>query len=174
MSGFTKKNRMKLNYSSIIKIISLYQLLVWIVALYYFMTVLYSSIFIDNDLTSVFILLIFIYLSVWLIFSNFCLLFKLRSNHYKKYLVLNFWSNFFQIFQLSLLGFNYLFAFGVYIVLGYSDQANQVFLSTKLFQTLIALNYTPSNLIRCGVNVIPLIIFIVLNKIIKDLDGKNK
>lgn len=164
---------MKSNYSIIVKMISLYQLLVWLVGLYYFMTVLYNSI-VDNDLTSVFILLIFISLSVWLIFSNFCLLLKLRINHYKKYLVLDFWSNFFQIFQLSLFGFNYLIAFGFYIVLGYSDQANQVFLSTKLFQTLIALNYAPSNLIRCGVNVIPLIIFIVLNKIIKDLDGNDK
>jgi hypothetical protein len=109
--SFIKKIKMKSNYSIIVKMISLYQLLVWLVGLYYFMTVLYNSI-VDNDLTSVFILLIFISLSVWLIFSNFCLLLKLRINHYKKYLVLDFWSNFFQIFQLSLFGFNYLIAFG--------------------------------------------------------------
>ena len=156
------------HYSSVLKIINVYQTLIWIVALFYFFKLLYVSLFVKISFALSFLLLLLILLSIVVIYSNFCLFFNLSNARRKKFLVLNLWINFLQIFQLGLLGINYAFVLGIYFIVGYSfDQTQNFYSSFNLFKTSIAFNYLQSDIIRCQINLIPLIIFIVFNISIK-------
>lgn len=88
--------------------------------------------------------------------------------HFQTFLKINLWANFFQIFQLSLFGFNYLIAVGVYVAVGYSyGQTQKIFTSFNFFRYSIAINYRTSDLIQIEFNIIPLLIFFILDKMIK-------
>jgi hypothetical protein len=151
-----------------IKIISTYQISVWIIAQFMFIRLFIKYLFIDNKSIGLIFLLIIMIFSIFFIFSNICLLFNFQKQYFNKFLNLNIWTNFFQIFHLSLVGFTYYFEIGPQISPYYSYDNNwDISIALSPFESSFGLKYFDSNLILAGISLIPLIIYILLNRIKK-------
>ena len=88
---------------------------------------------------------------------------------------INIGANFFQIFHLSLLGFNYNFSAGLQITPYFLyNESLTIRVILDFFNVRFQLNYEADNDIMVGINLIPLIIFIILNKVLRDYKKSNR
>lgn len=114
-----------------------------------------------------FLTIFFLSLTFFFIYTNFFLIRNFPKN--KKYLEFNIWINFLQMIQISIFGFTYYFAMGFEIVpvFSYSDHVSFL-LGYEFFNIRMKVFFQSGmNDINVGLNIIPLIIFILLNFISK-------
>ena len=84
------------------------------------------------------------------------------------------WTNFFQIFHLSLFGLTYYIAVGIHVLFYYSyDKIQEIKVGFNFFQSSFGINYHESNMIIAGINLLPLLIFIFFNKKIESINRKG-
>lgn len=161
--------QMKINYNKGLKHFYIYQVLTWTIGIIVLVKGFYNLLSNNAGIDLLFITLLLFVLACYVIYINFCLLFNLQNNKSKLYLTFNKWIIFLQIFQISLLGFSAYFLVGIQFGVVYSyreiQSLNFIFNFCKLD---IALNYQNSNAILVGINFVPIIIFIWLDKILKD------
>ena len=151
--------------SLIIKVIAIYQILIWGYVSIRFsihlinLIALHIDLSVISDAITIGISLVMIYSSIFLIAA---------SKHFRFCLAVNKWSNFIQIFQLSLMGFNFFIIVGFHIVLYYFyDETQFIGASYDLFRYSLEFNYKPQNNIQAGISLVPFVIYLILNKLEK-------
>jgi hypothetical protein len=153
-----------------LKIIAIYQIIVWLLCFVILIKNLFYSFFINVNFYLGIILLVFIFIDVALIYTNVCLLFNFVQKKYQLFLKINLWSNFFQIFHFSLFGFAYYMAFGVYFLFYYSyDETQKLLIGFDYFRCSFGINYSQSDLLLFGIDIVPLLIFLFFNRKIKSI-----
>jgi hypothetical protein len=158
----------------ILKAIALYQIIIYFLACW--AIIFGSTTFLqDNSLSNPLISISILIFSGCMILMNLSLIFNFAEKIKFRVLVIQKWVNFLQIFQLSILGVIYNFIAGIYIVAYYYYDDHQLLgmgYDTLKFQWALA--YKNGNIIFLGLNVIPIVIFFLLNKIIESVKRKNE
>jgi hypothetical protein len=158
-----------------LKVINIYQILIWLISTIMFGEGLVVSLGNEKNYVAAFMKLLIVTFSVYFIYTNICLLFEFKKERFPNFLRLNKWVNFLQIFHLSLVGFNYYIAVGVHILLYYSYNEIQIIsIGFVPYVSSIQINYQRSTAILAGLNLIPLLIFILVNRIMKSQNTKLK
>src|SRR6185437_11364582 len=156
-----------------LKTVAVYQVLIWVISAILFGQDFFKALLADTNLTIAFFTLVVIGFSAFIVYSNVCLLFDLKQNYLTKFLKVNVWSNFFQIFHLSILGLTYYVAIGIHFLVYYFfDQSQDIRAEFDFFKANIGVNYHNSSQIIFGINVVPLIVFFSLTRVLKT--GKAK
>jgi len=100
----------------------------------------------------------------FVLYINICI-FLLKKAHLKLFSKINIVVSFLQVFYLSLIGFTYNFTAGAEITPYFLfDSAFRLGLHLDFFDIRFVLNYSTSNSIVVGVNIMPAIVFILVNK----------
>jgi len=160
--------QMKIKYTKGLKYFYIYQIIAWLLGIIVLVKEFYNLISTNGNIELLFISLLFFFLTCYIIYINFCLLFNLQKTKIKLYLTINKWIIFIQIFQISLVGFTAYFLVGIQLGVVYSYQEMQsINFIFNFYKFDIALNYHNSNSILLAINFAPIIIFIWLNKILK-------
>lgn len=150
-----------------LKIVSVYQIIIWLVSLAFLVKDVISSVLMNSVFFTLLTMILAVF-SVIFIYVNVCVLFECKIKYFQTFLKINLWTNFLQIFHLSLLGVTYYIAIGLHILIYYSYGDIQEFrLGLDYFQTKFGLNFNASNMIIIGINLIPLLLFIFFNRKIK-------
>jgi len=112
-------------------------------------------------------------LGLGVVYSNMQML--LEKNKVKiANLQFNKWLNFAQIFHLSILGLSYYFIVGVYItVYYYYDQIQTFGYSLSFYKLDLVMMYYKSNVIFAGLNLMPVVLFLILDKAQRDIRIEN-
>ena len=162
---------MKIKYSILFYV---YQIITWFLGIIVLLKEAYQLIFKNGSIELLFISMLFLLLSGFVIYTNFCLLFSFKKAKHKVFLIFNKWIIFIQIFQISLLGFTATFTVGMELGIFYSYRELQTFnFFFRIYKFYIGLNYHESSAILVAINFIPILIFIWLNKIISKISPNN-
>jgi len=116
--------------------------------------------------------IVLLLLPLFIIYSNIQLLFNKEKK--KKYFDINKWFNFVQLFQLSFFGYTFYLIIGLDLTpsIFYSDNIKFVFQSF-FFTLRLNLSYHPSDSsINAGINLIPLLSLIILDKAFREKYSK--
>lgn len=164
---------MRNNYNNLgLKFFYIYQITAWLLGINVLLKEAYQLILNSSNLELLFICALLFFLSCFIIYINFCLLFNLKKNKYKVFLIFNKWIIFIQIFQISLFGFAAYFTVGMELGIIYSYRELQTFnFFFKIYRFDIGLNYHDSSAILVAINFIPIFIFMWLNKIISKMSS---
>jgi hypothetical protein len=151
----------------ILKIIALYQIVIYSVAAYAFSFGTASDFMNISFVNELFFITLFLF-SVSMVLMNLSLFINFKANKKLQFLAIQKWVNFFQIFQLSVLGLSYNFIMGTYLPVYYYYDDHQIFgASFDILKFHATISYVKSNLIFVSLNIIPIIIFYLLNRMIK-------
>lgn len=132
---------------------------------------IYVSTFVELNLTSSFLKFIVLSISLLMIYSNVCLLFNLKKHQFRRFIVINKWANFSQIIHLSLIGINFYLIVGIHILFYYSyDVTQKIGIGYDFIDFTLVAKYFKSDVIIVGINLIPLIIFLIYNRKLNLLD----
>ncbi|HMH34456.1 MAG TPA: hypothetical protein VK543_15570 [Puia sp.] len=146
-------------------VINIYQIAVGIISLIVFVGTLKKSLGNDINLNLAFTSLALIALIVYLIYTNVLMLIK--KGNFKRLLQINIWVNFAQVFYLSLLGFSYYIFIGIQIMPYFLYKQNiNLGVHYELFNVRFSFSYQANEEIAFGLNLIPLILCILLNRIL--------
>ena len=160
---------MKSNLRIWLKFFYVYQVTSWLLGIIVLVKESYKLILDNGNSDILFISALILFLSCFVIYINFCLLFNLQKEKRNFFLIFNKWIIFIQIFQLSLLGFTAYFVVGTQLGFVYSyREAQSINFIFNFYRFDIALNYHDSNSILIAINFLPIAIFIWLNKIIQN------
>jgi|SRR5579871_114665 len=149
--------------------INIYQVLVSILSLF----VIFKS-FVDSTskgatLESTLMALIGLTITIYILYSNLFLL--LKKGNKNKFIKMNIWINLLQVFYLIILGFRYYFVMGFQFLIILTIQgATETGKYFDLFGAGGAIQYAPSKEIILGINIVPFIICLLLNSILKKLN----
>jgi hypothetical protein len=148
-----------------------YEIVVWITGLIFLFEGFLGKLITGFSLFFLISTIVLITISVWMIYINFCLVLGYRKNEFTTYLNHTKWVNFAQIFNLSLLGVTIHWIEGPYLGLVYAYNQGQMFgVHFRLFVCAFSLEYHQSafDVILAEINLIPLSIFILLDKLTKE------
>ncbi len=142
--------------------ISLYQITIGIASLFLFIQPVIEA---YRDMTNIqlFIAILVIVFLGYYLYTNFCMLFGRITR--KIHLQFNIWMNFIQIVQLTLFSISFKIILGMEVApfLLYSDKVG-LGVKYDIFNLRFDLSYDSSQHdLRVAVNVIPLVIFLILN-----------
>lgn len=155
-----------------LKIANIYQIVIWLISAYYYIVGMVHSILPNKDSFSLFGNLAVLFMSVAIICSNIYLL--VSKNNIRliiKNLYFNKWLNLIQILNLSLLGVSFYMIIGVRIMAYYIYDNTQRFeLNYGFFRFQAGISYAKSDIIFVGINILPIILFIIFNNSIKRLE----
>ena len=151
-----------------LKVINVYQSIAYLVCLEVFIESFVNSFTKNLNLGRAFTSLLLIVLISYVIYSNISLL--ISKKRQLQFIKLNLWFNFFQIFYISLLGFTFYLLLGIQIMpyVQYIDRIT-FGVHTESFNSGTSLSYVQGNEISLGINLIPLITFIYLDRFSKKL-----
>jgi hypothetical protein len=159
-----------------IKVIAIYQIIIWSYAVFLFTELTVKCFLAALPLIIIFSQLVVVAFSSFFIYTNICFLFNLKKKFFSKFLNVNIWTNFFQIFNISIMGFTYYVTIGIHFFLFFSYDNNDwdILLSHSFFyEASYGVKFFNSTLIMAGVNLIPLLIFILLERL-KAKSNKSK
>lgn len=144
-------------------IISLYQIAIGVTSLILFARTVLNS---YSNMTSGHIFLaslVTVFIGYYL-YTNFCVLF--RKEFSRRHLQFNIWINFIQIVQLALLNLSFKIVLGMELAPYFLYNEKLVFgIRFDVFNIKLNLSYNNSQHdLGIGINVIPLIIFLLLNR----------
>lgn len=142
--------------------ISLYQITIGIVSLFLFTRTVLAE---YGNMTNgqLFVAVLISVFLIYYLYTNFCILFKRKIK--KSHLQLNIWTNFIQIVQLTLLSVSYKMVIGMEVApfFLYSEEIS-FGIKYAIFNIKLNLSYDSSQHdLRVGINIIPLVIFFMLN-----------
>jgi hypothetical protein len=157
-----------------VKPIAVYQIVCWSISLVIFIDGFRKAILVHWNLFLAIMLVFIISFACYFIFINFCLLFNYKKKQLLKFLAINKWANFFQIFHISIFGAAFYIAIGfhliVFLVLGYITDLRVGF---DYFASEFSIGLSQNDrLIFLGVNTVPLFLFIFFNYYIKKIKSK--
>lgn len=148
-----------------LKIACVYQIIIWAISAYKYILGIFYSILPEKNSISLLSSIVIIGVSIFVILSNIYLIYKPFNRLNLKHLILNKWINFVQVLHISVLGFSFYVVVGVHVLVYYSyDSVQDVSFAFGFFRFIFEVSYYKSNLIFLGVNLIPLILFLIFNK----------
>jgi hypothetical protein len=151
----------------LLKISNVYQVVIWSITGGDYALGIFDTIAPKKDYISLLLSICVIIFSVFVICSNVLLLFNSKF-FLAKNLNLNKWLNFIQIVNFSVLGLSFYMIVGVHLTgYYYYDKVQEVSYTFSFYKLTIDSSYSKSNIIFIGLNLIPLILFLVFNNIIK-------
>jgi len=146
----------------------IYQIAIWIITVYGYSAGILNSIWTNKDSVSFMASIAVIVFSVIVLISNLYLLIGNNTSKYFKNLVFNKWLNFLQIINISLLGLSFYLTVGIQILVYYIyDNSQRISLVYGFFKLRLNCTYVESNIIFVGVNILPLFLFFIFNKVIE-------
>ena len=158
----------------VFKIANVYQIIIWLItAIYYFFGMI-NSILPRKDSISLVGSFIVLFFSIIIIWSNIYLLLNKNSIRLVlKNLQFNKWINLIQILNLSLIGINIYFIIGVRIMVIYLyDNTQKLAFDYGFFTFQSEISYVKSDIIFVGINIIPIILYIIFSKSIQGHEEK--
>ena len=162
-------------------------IILFIVALYFFITSIVSFCFIvlaligtitnDEGILSLILLLSLLLFTLFLIYINSEILFSIsRQKEILKYLVIDKYFTLFQIIQFKIFGFFYFFVFGpeitFYLIKDNSVYTTGVFKEAFQFEVKLC-HSNASNVNLVGVNLIVIVVFVIISYLIKSIDKEQ-
>ncbi len=156
-----------------LKIANVYQLTIWLISAIYYIFKFINSILPRKDSISLVGSFVVLCFSIIIIYSNiYLLLNKKNIKAILKNLHFNKWINLIQILNLSLIGINYYMIIGIRIMAYFIYDNTQKFaLEYGFFRFQSELSYLKSDIIFVGINIIPIILYIVFEKSIRGFEG---
>ena len=156
--------KMSKKTTKLLTIINVQQIVTYGICLILFVRYAIENILGEKNIIFTFTLIFLIALSAYLIYLNTFLIFKREKSN--SFILIIAWLNFLQIFFVSLMGFNYFLALGV-VIMPYFNYTEAMTFGVHLgvFNTDFSFYYKYEDKIAIGINIIPLIIFIVLSRI---------
>jgi len=143
-------------------IINIYQIITSLISIIFFFQDFINSFGRIRNYFKSFTSFLIIILLAYILFTNVYALFNKKK--ISSYLTINIWFNFIQIFYISILGINYYLLIGLQIIPYYSYlEASSFKIYFEFFSVRMGIFYKPNNEIAIAINLIPLIIFIILN-----------
>jgi hypothetical protein len=160
-----RNNKMPL----LLGIIVVYQIIAYLVSFFAFAAGIVTTLKdpLSNDIRGVFLVIFLCILVGYMVYVNVCLL--INKGNIIRFLVITMWFNFFQIFYLSLMGLKYYLYLGTMLVPFFLYNGSMIIgFHFELFTTKMNLSYSKSSEITIGLDLIPLIICLVLDRIQKN------
>jgi hypothetical protein len=153
-----------------LKIANAYQIVIWLISGWDYFLGIFDTIAPKKDYISLISNVGVVIFSILIIYSNILLLLNKKILLIKN-LNLNKWLNFLQIVHFSILGLSYYMIIGEHFALFYYyDKYQQFTYALSFYKLTIEASYSNSSIISVGVNIIPLVLFLIFDNIIK----KNK
>ena len=179
VSIFSKNPRMAASSNSrtlmsyFLKIASTYQIIIWLISGGDYLLGIFDTIAPKKDYISLLSSICVISFSALIVCSNIFLL--LNSKFVlSKNLRLNKWLNFAQIIHFSIFGLSYYMIVGEHIA-GYYlyDKIQEFSYASSFYKLTIDASYSNSSIISVGLSLIPLILFLIFDNMIKENDASN-
>jgi hypothetical protein len=149
----------------VLKIITIYQIIIWSIGAVMFFNVPNGSSSDKPDMLIILTKLLIVGISIYVVYLNICLLLNFRKAFFKKNLIVNKWINFIQIFHISLLGLNLYLIVGNQILLYYSyEDVQKVNIGYDLIRYSAEVTYVKNNIIVFGINLMPLMVFLFFSR----------
>jgi hypothetical protein len=156
-----------------LKIANIYQIVIWFISGGDYLFGIFDTIAPKKDYISLLSSISVICFSILIICSNIFLLFNSKFL-LSKNLRLNKWLNFAQIINFSILGLSYYMIVGIHIAVYYFyDKVQEFSYAMSFYKLTIEASYANSSTISVGLNLIPLILFFIFNKMIKENEAFN-
>jgi hypothetical protein len=167
----SSNSRTQINY--LLKTANIYQIVIWFISGGDYLLGIFDTIAPKKDYISLLSSICVVSFSIIIICSNLLLLFNSKFA-LSKNLRLNKWLNFVQIIHFSILGLSYYMIVGIHIAVYYLyDKVQEFSYAISFYKLTIEASYSNSNIISVGLNLIPLILFFIFNKIIKENEDYN-
>jgi hypothetical protein len=152
----------------IYKIACLYQIIIWFISGSDYVLGIFDTILPNKDSLSIVISIVIVCFSIFVIWSNIYLLLNKRKGFILKNLHFNKWLNIAQIVNFSVMGLYYNTIIGLHTLVYYMYDTHQTFSFTfGYFKLTMEGGYSKSDTIFVGINLIPLLLFIIFEKRIK-------
>src|SRR4030095_704463 len=153
-----------------------YQIIIWIITGIEYVTGIFDEVLPKKDPFSLVSNLCVICLSIVCILSNLYLLFNKNDNKnfVVRNLLFNKWMNFAEIVNISIMGLSYNMIIGFHII-GYYlyDESQKFGMSFNYYHFTVDASLSSSNIIFVGISVIPLILFMIFNKVISEYKERD-
>jgi hypothetical protein len=152
-----------------LKIANAYQITIWLISTIYYFFGMINSILPNKDSISLVGSFIVLFFSIIIVWSNIYLL--LNKNNIRlilKSLQFNKWINLIQILNFSLIGINIYMIIGIRLMALYLyDNTQKLAIDYGFFRFQSEISYVKSDIIFVGINIIPIILYIIFNKSIQ-------
>ncbi len=160
---------------TVLKIIAVYQILVWGSAVWDYLILIYKIF--ENNRVSWFLTIIFLLTAIFIfcLYTNVCLLLGLKSEKKYVFLRFNILINLIQAVRIVLFGLTFYMEFGIYFLVYYYAEDQGYFAGRfSFFESTVGMRVsTASENIELGINVLPLIIAIILNQVVKKFRSED-
>jgi len=149
-------------------VINIYQIIIYLICLSTFVLQAIENLERKMNLIFAFTYILLIVLSAYSIYLNAILLF--RKNKPRSFISLVAWLNFLQIFYFSIMGLTYFLFLGP-VIMPYFNYTDSMSLGVHfdLLNSNFSLYYKENDKIAIGINLIPMVIFILLSWIHKSV-----
>jgi hypothetical protein len=157
------------------KLVYIYQAVIWLISTINYIVGLFNFIVPSRNALSLIVHLIILCISIAVVCSNIYLLLTkdIKKSSVLKNLHFNKWVNVAQILNFQIMGLTYYTVIGARILMYYQyDETQKLAFGFGFFGLETELSYAKSNLIFVGINLIAILLYIIIEKNIRDCKQK--